>query len=46
MVTEDLIKDLRVMFNKCFDVKSDVRSNDVLDVFGGYARGFVFDNRI
>jgi hypothetical protein len=34
------------MFDMCFDAMSDVRNNDILELFGGYAWIFVFDDVI
>jgi hypothetical protein len=37
---------LRVMLDKYFNVTSDVKSNDILELSGGYTWIFVFDDGI
>jgi hypothetical protein len=36
MITEDVIVELGVAFDRSFDAISDVRNNDILELFGSY----------
>jgi hypothetical protein len=40
-VDEDLIKEIRVMIERSFDVDSNIKSNDILELFDGYINIFV-----
>jgi hypothetical protein len=41
---EDFIEVFRVMFYRCFDVVSDVRIKDIIEVFGSYVGIFVIND--
>jgi hypothetical protein len=46
MIVIYLIEVLLVMFNRSFNAMNDIRSNDILELFGGYAGIFLFDDGI
>jgi hypothetical protein len=46
VIVEDLLEKLGVMLGWSFDIMSDMRSNDIQDVFGGYVKIFVFNDVI
>jgi hypothetical protein len=46
VVTEYFVEVLGVRFKRCFDIVSNVSSNDILEVFRGHVRVFVFDDWI
>jgi hypothetical protein len=46
MIVADLIGKLSDVFDRSFDVVSDIRSNDILLVFGGYVKVFAFVDEI
>jgi hypothetical protein len=46
MVTEDFIEMFRVMFERSFDVMSDVRNNYTIELFGCYVGIFAFHDVI
>jgi hypothetical protein len=41
MVAEALIEVHGVIFDECFDILSDVRSNEISEVFGRYIGVFI-----
>jgi hypothetical protein len=46
MVAVYFVEVLRVRFKRCLDVMGNVRSNDIIEVFRGYVRVFLFDDWI
>jgi hypothetical protein len=46
IIDEYFIEVIEVIFDRCSDITSDARSNDIWEALGGYVMVFVFDDGI